>query len=329
MRQLMKYHPTIGYQFIPGLRTRVPHESGGYLVRTNGTGFRSEREFEQELNPGHRRVLLFGDSFTAGDGVSNRYRYGDQLEQRVSNLEVYNFGLPGTGTDQQDLAWQQFGKTLESHLLVLGVLVENVRRVAARYRPFFDETGREVFYEKPRFVLAGDSLEVEGPPLRKNFIEEDELARLDAKAVDRGGRMYWARMLVRRLHLQDLAQRLTRYNPTPEYNRPDNASWRVMRRILEEWIVAYGGPVLLVPIPLYQFVEETSDPTHYQARFAEVAEATGCHLHDPLPDLRKRPIEQRRKFRFEADVHMTPAGHAALADSLAPVVDHILTQSHG
>ena len=42
-----------------------------------------------------------GDSFTAADGVSNRQRYSDLLEARLPGIEVYNFGLPGTGTDQQ------------------------------------------------------------------------------------------------------------------------------------------------------------------------------------------------------------------------------------
>jgi carbamoyltransferase len=39
-RQLFQYHPTIGYQFVPGLRTREEHEGGGFLLRTNQDGFR-------------------------------------------------------------------------------------------------------------------------------------------------------------------------------------------------------------------------------------------------------------------------------------------------
>ena len=39
-RQLLKYDPIIGYRFIPNLKARVPHEGGGYLIRTNEYGFR-------------------------------------------------------------------------------------------------------------------------------------------------------------------------------------------------------------------------------------------------------------------------------------------------
>src|SRR3982751_5118059 len=99
--QLFRYHPIIGYTFIPNLKTRIEHEGGGYLLRTNSTGFRSEREFRKKKDAAKFRVLLFGDSFTAADGVSNRNRYSDILEALVPDVEVYNFALPGTGTDQQ------------------------------------------------------------------------------------------------------------------------------------------------------------------------------------------------------------------------------------
>ena len=92
----LEYHPVVGLRFIPGLRIRVDHEGGGYLVRTNAAGFRSEREFEPARTDGRTRILLFGDSFTAGDGVSNVHRFGDVLETLVPDVEVYNFGLPGT-----------------------------------------------------------------------------------------------------------------------------------------------------------------------------------------------------------------------------------------
>ena len=65
------------------------------------------------------------------------------------------------------------------------------------------------------------------------------------------------------------------------------------------------------------FVEQTSDPSKYQQRFRELRSATGCYVHDPLPDLTGYPADVRRSFRFLTDVHPTPAGHEAIARSLA------------
>src|SRR5437588_8209163 len=102
-RQQFEYHPGFAYRFIPGLRARIAHEQGGYLVRVNSSGFRCDHEFVAAKRPGIRRILLFGDSFTAGDRVSSAQRYGDLLERLVPATELYNFGLPGSGTDQHYL----------------------------------------------------------------------------------------------------------------------------------------------------------------------------------------------------------------------------------
>ena len=82
--------------------------------------------------------------------------------------------------------------------------------------------------------------------------------------------------------------------------------------------------VLLVPIPLYHFIEDLSDPSRYRARFTELAAESGAYLCDPLDEMRNHPEEERRDFRFRTDPHLSPAGHAALAQVLAPVVANIL-----
>ena len=96
-KQIFEYHPIIGYRFIPNLQTRIQHESGGYLIKTNSLGFRSETEFNSHKNKNHKRILLFGDSYTAAEGVSNKKRYSDVLMQMLPGTEIYNFGMPGTG----------------------------------------------------------------------------------------------------------------------------------------------------------------------------------------------------------------------------------------
>ncbi|MBL7124596.1 MAG: SGNH/GDSL hydrolase family protein [Dehalococcoidales bacterium] len=326
MRQSFEYHPVIGYRFIPGLKARIPHEGGGYLIRVNDCGFRCERNFITEKKPGIRRVLLFGDSFTAGDGVSNKYRYGDLLEKKIPNLEVYNFGLPGAGTDQQYLAYKEYATGIKHDLLLIAVQVENIRRVAGHYRYWLNERGEQVCYAKPYYELVDGTLILRNVPPRKEPIHEADLSKEERKfiAVGRFPKLKKMVKLVTRVGLKDLAQKAIRYQLAPEYNSPDNPAWQIMRAILEEWINNNRQRVLLMPLPPYQYVEEMGDPSHYQARFREVASATGCMLHDPLPDLLKYSLEERRGFRFQKDVHLTPQGHAALATSLTPILEKLL-----
>lgn len=323
-RQILEYHGTIGYRFIPNIKARVLHESGGYLVRANGSGFRCNHEFIAERKPGWRRVLLFGDSFSAGDGVSNEKRYGDLLETLIPNLQVYNFALPGTGTDQQYLAYREHAAGIEHDALLISVLVENIRRVTARYRMYSDDTGQAVVYAKPYFELENGALKLRNVPPARDPIPVAQMEKDEQEFIDRGGRFQPLRKVVSALGLREITQKLSGYQPLPEYDRADSPAWLLMRAILEKWIRAHSKPVIVMPIPLYQYIEQTADPTACQQRFRELAAATGVALHDPLPDLLRYPAAQRRGFRFAKDSHPTPEGHAALAASLAPVLDSVL-----
>ena len=341
LRQVFEYHPVIAYRFIPGLKARVPHEGGGYLVRVNDSGFRCNRSFAGKKKPGVRRLLLFGDSFTAGDGVSNEKRYGDLLEKNIANLEVYNFALPGTGTDQQYLTYKEYAVGIEHDVLAIAVLVENIRRVSAHYRYYYNEKNERVCYAKPYYELTNGRLVLRNIPPAREPILESALSEEERKVIDRValfpilknlvskiGRSPLLRELVITSGMKDLVQKLVHYQPVPEYGRRDNPAWRLMRAILEEWISNHTGPVLLMPIPFYHYVMGISEP-QYQARLCEVASATGCLFYDPLPDLLKYPSEDRRRFFFERDGHFTPEGHAALAASLKPVLQQLLPTSVG
>jgi len=324
MRQFYEYHPVVGYRFTPNLKARIPHEGGGYLIQVNETGFRSNRPFVKARTPGHSRILLFGDSFTAGDSVPNHLRYSDLLETKLPGTEVYNFGLPNTGTDQQYLIWREFAQDIEHDLVVIAVYVENVRRIVSAYRVLQDEHGRRGLYAKPYFSLEGERLSLHQVPPRPEPLEEHELPLEERGLVDRGGRFPLLRQIVKALGLQAAAQKLTHYQPVPAYNSRNSKDWQLMRAILSQWIRAIGKPVVIMPIPISQHMDGLSNPAPYQARFRELAAELGCTLHDPLPAMLNYSLEERRQFRWEKDPHYTPKGNEVVASSLAPVLEQLL-----
>jgi carbamoyltransferase len=97
-----------------------------------------------------------------------------------------------------------------------------------------------------------------------------------------------------------------------------------MRAILTQWVNALDQPVVLMPLPLPQHIDEACDSTGYQARFAELAAELDCTLHDPLPAFLSYAKSHRRRFRWEKDIHFTPEGHSVLARSLGPVLGQLL-----
>jgi hypothetical protein len=329
-RDLYQYHPVLGYHFIPGLKARVDHEAGGYLVQVNDVGFRCAHSFQKRKTSDKFRVLLFGDSYTAGDGVSNKDRYGDLLEQKLEGLEVYNFGLSGSGTDQQYLSYREFARDIECDLVVIGVLVENIRRVAARYRLYQSHTSQFLLMPKPYFVLNGDGeLVLQGVPVPKEPMPLDALPPAERIHVDHGGSAYWLRKMVGMLgsRVKEMAQSLTHHQPLPEYDKPTSSEWQLLKAILRRWAGEIGVKAVIMPIPTYHYIEESSSAEGYQARFSELDLGDDVIVHDPLGDFRRFPKAERRRFRFERDPHPTAAWHRVLADSLAGVIGPLMTQN--
>lgn len=320
---MFQYHPAIGYTFIPGIKARVQHEAGGYLVRINQTGFRSEHEFEKKKSPEKFRILIFGDSFTAADGVSNKFRYTDVLESLLPGTEVYNFAIPGTGTDQQYLTFCEYASLLEYDLLIIAVFVENVRRIASRYRIYYSSSGKEGVMTKPYYSLDnGGNLVLHNSPVPQELLSFDNLPGDQLKYLDRGGNFPLIRKVVSKFgsSAKNLVQKVSQYQPLPMYDDSNNPDWLLMKKILEKWVSESKTNTILFTIPLYQYIEETSSPKGYQARFDELDYSKRVIFHDPLPDLLEYTMEDRKKFRFKKDIHPTREFHKALANSLLPVV---------
>jgi hypothetical protein len=333
---LWSYHPRIGYTYMPSVKSRVPFENGGYLVRTNAAGFRSDREFVDERPPGAFRAILFGDSQSAGEGVSNSDRFSDILERTTPNLEIYNYSLTGSGTDQQYLTYQEFGQ-IGHDLLIISPYAENVRRVNHRFLRFRDSSGKEVFYAKPYFEIENGELVLRHIPVPKRPWTKETIPPEDAPHVDWGAQISslpstlrplvqneGVRNALKKLGIRDLVQKITKAQQAPDYDSPDNPGWVLLRTILATWIRQSRTPVLLAPIPMWTHIEGTSDAADYQARFRELANETGCHLYDVLPDLRAHAPDERRHFRFEHDLHLSVKGNQAVARSLAPVIEGLM-----
>src|SRR5262249_9616797 len=142
----VRHHPVIGYEYVPGTRLELAQPGGRtYTLTVNQAGIRADREYLQAKPPGTRRLLVFGDSFAAGQYVSNSQRFTEMLERRVPRLEVLNFGLEGSGTDQQLLLYEEVGRKYEHDAVLVFPFLQNIRRNLAEFRLGIDpETGQTV-----------------------------------------------------------------------------------------------------------------------------------------------------------------------------------------
>jgi carbamoyltransferase len=285
-------------------------------------------------------MLLFGDSQTAGLGVSNRQRYGDLIEKSLPGLEVFNFAVDGFGTDQEYLAYVEH-RRIAHDLVVIGLFVEDIGRVSTPFFARSDSLGKKSFYAKPYYELRDHVLSLNHVPVPREVWTEQTLpqnrrtiaarpAGLVTQALDKVRRIVPNPPIRRALmgsRLGVLIQRTRKVQRAPDYDSPDNAGWRLLSEILKKWIAESRTPVLLVPIPMRAFVYGESDPSGYQSRCRELAAETKCALHDPLPDLLTYAASDRHRFFFTQDAHLSPQGHQALAQSIQPAIARLMLSS--
>lgn len=323
-RDLFELHPVTGYRFIPGLQTHVPHEGGGYHLRCNRVGYRCRHEPSADKPLGTFRILVFGGGFTAGNGVDEALRFTELLERQLGNhVQVLNFGLPGSGTDQQLLGFRQYGRELQHDLLVLCPHVETILRNLETHAsvPSGDpeaDPETPTLLPKPRFSVEGEGLVLHPPPS-------------DPPAPSLGAPPAPPPSLVRGL-LQRFTAEVDKKVPgfhaftrrvrgvgyPEEYADPLHPAWRLQRAILRAFLTEARSPVVLAPIPTFEHVDGTLAADPYLARFGEVAAEGRCELVNFLPRFFDEPRSVREQCRFAHDSHPTALGHALLAEGLVP-----------
>lgn len=325
-RMILQYHPQIGHLFVPNLTARVPSETGGYRLRTNAQGFRSDADFVP--TKGERpRLLFLGDSYTAGDGVANAERFAERVGVTL-DAEVYNLAVSGTGTDQQVLVYEQFGAALAADLIVFPINVVNIERNKLTHRESVDRTtGQRVLVPKPYFTLeqgelvrGHDPVPLERPPVP---VEGDGGGALDAlKRAYSHPSMAPLRDLYRKSGLRGAVKR--KVDPYPDYADETSAGWRLMAALLRRLIAVAGDtPVLLVPVPSTAYYREGATPT-YQARFAALA-GDRVRVMDLTTPLRALPDDDKAMLTFAHDRHHLSAyGHERVAALLAEEVADML-----
>lgn len=320
MRISIRYHEIFGQSFVPNLRTHVPHERGYYAVVTNSMGIRSSREYDLHRPAGMRRILVFGDSFTAADGVNNEERFTDIMEKTEKSLEVINFGLPGSGTDQQLLMCEHFGHRFAGDVLLLCILVENINRIASGYRPVIEgSTGHVVAVPKPYFTLEDGELHLHHVPVPRERPSLSEAGKEILANTDFSGKFPKLRDFVNKhfFPLKSTLIKLVRFNPYPQYSSSQHPSWKLMRALLQRYVnKAKTREVVIVPLPTYHYIEGLSKPIYWK-RFEEFGrEHPNAHIINVLPYFQKLKPAERRNCRFKRDIHYTPLAHRVVANAL-------------
>lgn len=318
----VEHDPLIGHRYTPNTRHTLPRPGGGdYELVINAAGIRSTREYEKRKPPGVLRMLVFGDSYAAGQFVSNDQRFSELLERRVPNLEVINFGLEGTGTDQQLLLYEKMTSEFEHDLVVVLPFLQNIRRNMVEARIARDPKSlEEVLRPKPRFELVNGTLVLHNVPVPNATVvvnpgdaESIKNTDEDRSSLNRLKAML-SRMTAGKV-LKKILFRLKPWEPFPEYKNPSSPEWRLMEAILRRFKVAAGArPLVIVPV-FYDSYVRFRMARNYWERFHSL-EGPGTYVIDLLPHLRRVGSEASRCFHEPYDCHFSSYGHLVVAEAL-------------
>jgi hypothetical protein len=326
-RQYFRYHPVIGWEYIPELRLTLRRPDGkSFRLEVNAAGIRSSREYAYAKPAGVYRILVFGDSFADGLYQCNEHRFSELMEQRNPGLEIVNFSLPACGTDQQLLAFEQVRDKYEHDLvMVLPMLLGIRRNLMDTVHGLDPQTGRKVVRPKPKFTLVRlddgtESLELRNVPVPD---QRQELDESDQSAADTDAPVDWFMPIRRALGKIPFARRIKRaverdikQDPFPEYRDPQSYEWRLMAAIIRRIANGTKGkPCVIVPLFSWPYVRSAIRRVYWD-RFASIADGPGTYVIDVFPRFARLGERAAECFMLPHDPHLSDFGHAFLADSV-------------
>jgi len=130
----------------------------------------------------HPLMATFGDSFTYGAEVARHQTWQTYLAALLK-ADIYNFGVTGYGTDQAYLKFLLHYPDVNTPLVSLGLILENINRIVNVYRPFYAPNSHLAF-TKPRFKIVDDQLVLIENPIqrREDYAKLQDLTFLQSLA---------------------------------------------------------------------------------------------------------------------------------------------------
>jgi lysophospholipase L1-like esterase len=130
-------YPETGYRLNPNARVRFTTSEFDTEIRINGSGVRDDEEIGPKA-PTERRIVVLGDSLVLAVQVPFSQTFGELLEQRLNaasspyRYRVINAGVQGYGPVEEVHFFESVAATLQPDLVIETIFVGNDAEEAAR-----------------------------------------------------------------------------------------------------------------------------------------------------------------------------------------------------
>ncbi|MAF64638.1 MAG: hypothetical protein CMJ84_03120 [Planctomycetes bacterium] len=298
---IYRTHPELPiYAVDVDLDNFVDTGESAWTIYSDGEGHRSAAPESRRRAPAGGRVLVMGDSFTFGNGVDHEQTFVGLLDAAGGGEPAFmNCGVPGYGP-------RQYLMLLE-HRFADGPLPR-----AVLLAPYLGNDFQDTLWDKPVDPHAGKT--TGRVRLRDHVKRNSHFYRLASKA--------WHRLRPSR---QDRVARelfsIAAWKE-PFLSRAGVHFGETMAAIVE-LCSSHAVPLTICILPPEHTVrdEASADPNHDPALPVTRARAllAGLEVEVLDPTTALRAVGADRAF-WPLDGHLTPAGHSAVADALAPLL---------
>jgi hypothetical protein len=287
-----EYHPVYGWIGKKSVKGAWDTHAFRVTVEHDARGFRNETD---PFIAGKRNILILGDSYVWGWGVSNGEMFTNALMDSNPQWNVYALAVPGWGTDQQYLALRDFLDQDPRFAFSDIVLVYF-------WNDAFDVVEDMRYgYLKPLFELDGEgALRVTNVPVPKDRVPtwDVEVASVARTPVLSMLHSY------NRLVLAAADQPRTRSDPTP-----NPALSVALIKAIGELARDRGAKFRIV------FLDANAEGSPTDA-------ALLAHARESrVPHVAFRSAARFPPCRLCFDVHLSPRGHQILAEQLERLME--------
>jgi len=313
------FHPVLGFTLQKNLRSVRQYYPGqlDYTVDTNSQGFRGP---DWDLSGKRRNVVVLGDSFAFGWGVSWAQTLGQILERELRKTDpswqVINLAMPGWSIREVVAALELYREEIRP-VAVIYVFCPN--DIDGMTSPLPDGTYDLTYHPPPGAEgIFADLVRRNQPEYRslKKWVYQSYLKAFHARFV--------------RPLLSSRIRRSMRVDPPPAgfdfpppleaVDPPDNPETRFLCYGLQRLRAAAGGAELILTTSSDKSIVYKADrPENLRWVLKDFSrEAPGTRFVDFEDFVRRTP--DGRKFYLDFDDHWSPAGHAAAARLLIPAL---------
>lgn len=301
--KLITQDPLLNWTLRPNTEALATTSDFSVLYNINDQRLR-DRNYTYQKPDGETRVLAFGDSYTFGEGIKYGDRFSDIPENRIENLQIVNFGVPGYSIGQQLLRYYRDGKKYSADYVVIFVDNSQVRREN------IDSSTLNHSLENINVTPTdkGNTIYQEGKKLENN-----------------------TSFLTKHSNLFNyLSYRWKRFQIRDRLRRQDNKTWNRIFRTEDENLTP-GVDVKNIRQLLKKFnsLVEKRDQKLVVVNIGITEPSTrivpdNITYHDLSDELRER--KKHKDLRFRIDPHYNPETHKFLGKELIPMFRNLKSE---